>query len=115
MRAQRGRLPRAAAQMRADEDDRMVLQIAADAGQIGQNVDAERAQLGRRADAGAQQESRRVNGAGAYDDHPLGISLRAPSTVTVAPTTRFPSRISPSTVAPVMIVRFLRARTLASR
>ena len=65
MRPQRRRLARTAAQMRADENDRMVLQIAADAGQIGDDVDAERAQLRRRADAGAQQKRRRMNGAGA--------------------------------------------------
>ena len=42
MRAQRRRLARAAAQMRTDENERMVLQIAADAGKIRDDVDAER-------------------------------------------------------------------------
>ena len=54
--------------MRAHENNRMVLQIAADAGQIGHHLDTERAQLRRRADAGTQQEGRRVNGAGANND-----------------------------------------------
>ena len=54
--------------MRAHENNRMVLQIAANAGQIGHHLDAERAQLRRRADPGTQQEGRRVNGAGANND-----------------------------------------------
>ena len=68
MRAQRLLLPCAAPQMCGEEEQRMVLQIAAHAAQVGNDVDAECAQLRRRADSCAQQKGRRMDGAGAEHD-----------------------------------------------
>src|SRR5450759_577757 len=65
MRAQRLLLARAAPQMGGEEEQRMVLQIATYAAQVGDDVDPERAQFRRRAYAGAQQKGRRMNSAGA--------------------------------------------------
>ena len=68
MRVERARLARRALQMKADEQDRVVLQVGAHARPVGDDVDAERAQFVRRADAAAQQDRRRMNAAAA-DDH----------------------------------------------
>ena len=68
MRAQCLLLPRPAAQMGGEEEQRMVLQIAADPAHIGDDVHPERAQLRRGSDPGAQQKGRRMDGAGAQHD-----------------------------------------------
>ena len=68
MRPHRPLLARAAPQMRRDEQKRMVLQIAPDAAQVGNDINAEPAQFVRGADPGAQQKCRRMNGAGAQRD-----------------------------------------------
>ena len=58
------RLAGVAPQMGGDEQQRVVLQVAADAGQVGDHVDAEGLEIGGRADAGAQQHGRRMEAAG---------------------------------------------------
>ena len=115
-RAQALRLPRVRPQMRADEQHRVVLQIASDAGQVGAHIDAERAQIIGRADPGAHQHRGRLERAGAENDLPRAefAMLRRRR----SPRRR--SRVCPSnssfeTAAPVAIVRFGRARTAASR
>src|SRR5450759_5396142 len=68
MRAQRLLLARAAPQMGGEKEQRMVLQIAADAAQIGDDAYPKRAQLFRGTDPGAQHKGRRMDGAGAEHD-----------------------------------------------
>ena len=51
-----------------DVDLEVVLQVLADARQVGDDLDPERAQLGRRADARELEQLRRVDRAAAQDD-----------------------------------------------
>src|SRR5664280_1696105 len=101
--------------MCGEEEQRMVLQIAAHAAQVGNDVDAECAQLRRRANSCAQQKG------GEWMAQPHSTisapwkSRLAPSTTAATPLTRRPSNKNRVTVALVIIVRFLRPRTLASR
>src|SRR5664280_1153819 len=55
-------------QMCGEEEQRMVLQIAAHTAQVGNDVDAECAQLRRRANSCAQQKGRRMDGAATQHD-----------------------------------------------
>ena len=60
----------------------MVLQVAADAGEVVNDVDAELAQLVGRAVAGEQQELRGVVGAAGEDDLALGLQAVVPAVLT---------------------------------
>ena len=64
-----------------DVEFEVVLQIAADAGPVGDDRDAFRAQLLRRPDAGEQQELGRVDGRGGDDDLTFRLNeLNRPAT-----------------------------------
>ncbi len=67
-RAQALRLPRVRTQMRADEQHRMVLQIAPDARQVRAHIDAMLAQMIGGPDPGAHQHRGCLDRAGAEDD-----------------------------------------------
>ena len=58
MGAQRVGLSRRLAQMGADEEDGMVLQVGTDARAISHNLNPKCLQIGRRTDAGAHQQQR---------------------------------------------------------
>ena len=62
MRPHGARLACAAPQMGRDEQQSVVLQVAADTGQVGDDLDPERLQARRRPDAGAHQQGRRMDG-----------------------------------------------------
>ena len=98
----------------------MVLQIGADARQIGADLDAQAPQVGSRTDAGPQQHGRSLQRAGRQHDFGAGmildrIALADPESGCLNPVAGSPSNRISSTCALARICRLVRRRTASVR
>ena len=105
-----------AARAVAEDEIRMILQVAADAGQVGVHGDALLLEFAARADARQHQQLRRLQRAGReYDFTPRAGVRTSPRCRTSTPIARVPSNRMRSTCACVSTVRLSRRPTCGSR